>query len=154
MTDDREFWPDPWLDYDEDRQRSGNKPVDILLREVITTVESLVPCDYIDHIQGTNAEEWRCPECHEVYTSAGFKPYCGCKLTRPDLATKAIAEIKAFLDDDLAELLNRAYTLDKGTCTAHHTDAVSVRKTRSKLFNEAAVHFLGSRTRRWSQAVL
>jgi len=33
------------------------------------------PCKYIDHIQGTNQNEWKCPLCKEIYVSVD-PAYC------------------------------------------------------------------------------
>jgi uncharacterized Zn finger protein (UPF0148 family) len=34
------------------------------------------PCRYIDHIQGTNIDEYECPVCKEVYTSSNGRAFC------------------------------------------------------------------------------
>lgn len=33
------------------------------------------PCDYVDRVQGTNWQEWKCPKCNTVYSSCD-RAYC------------------------------------------------------------------------------
>lgn len=141
----KEFWPDPWLDYTELSQRIGNKPLSVLLTEMVVALEAMIPCEYIDHVQGTNVDEWRCPACKEVYTSVR-RAYCNCKAGAViESGSRAAEIVKVFLDESAAELLDRGYTLDKGTCMAHHTDSMGVKATRRRLFNDAAESFAQDR---------
>lgn len=137
---EKEFSADPYYDYDTP---NGNQTAAAMLMAMIATLDSLTPCTYMDHIQGTNVAEWMCPECKTRYTGA-IQPHCSCKAFHPAPAVEGARLLREFMTPEFVELLDRAYVLDKPEKVPDIDKAAGVRHMRMRLFDEAVVAFVDS----------
>ncbi len=65
------------------------------------------PCKYLDHVQGTNWQEWECPQCHEKYSSCD-QAYCPNCIEPMQDRKERLAKLKKRKEetDKLLEYLN------------------------------------------------